>query len=226
MKHIHTLLSCIVFMFISTQVSAQHSIEFFASNNTGTIDAEAAYQRLTGNEQRDLHNSFNTIMQKNHIEQGKSDDVLGAYQMSGDHVTADNTETFISSPYQSISETQAFRIAQQMAKTLKQESVAVLIPSGHRQIAELQIRFTSRQPTITEAIAMLRTQLPPQYSQAYSLHLTNTCADFSTAKVTAVEWLGSQTNYDEVKKAFPNEDVTYQYGKAYLVYPNGKKAPL
>lgn len=76
------------------------SVEFFASNNTATIDLQTAYQRLKGNEQHQLQNSMINGLQKNHIEQGKFQDILGTYQMSDSgSITADNTDAFITSPY-------------------------------------------------------------------------------------------------------------------------------
>ena len=44
--------------------------------------------------------------------------------------------------------------------------------------------------------------------------------------VKEIEWLGSKVKPEDIQKAFPLEDISYQYGKAYLVYKNGQKEQL
>ena len=46
------------------------------------------------------------------------------------------------------------------------------------------------------------------------------------AKVTKIEWLGSRENIDEIKKAFPEENISSHKGQAYLVYKNGQTESL
>ncbi|MHB1949772.1 MAG: hypothetical protein ACYCQI_16865 [Gammaproteobacteria bacterium] len=210
----------------TTLASRQCSIEFFASNNTATIDLQTAYQRLQGHEQHQLQESMIDVLQKNHIEQGKFQDILGTYQMSASgNITADNTDVFITSPYQCINEQKIFYIAKQLANEMKQESVAVFISSQHPVVGELKVIFINHKPTINEVISLLHNKLPPSYNQAFSLHLTG-YADFDKAKVSEIEWLGSKININDIKNVFPNENITYQYGKAYLVYKNGQKEQL
>lgn len=230
MRKILALVTSLLLLTLSTTSFAEkiRSVEFFASNNTATINLQTAYNRLHSNEQDKLQENVINIMQKYHLEQGKSVDILGTYQMSNDgKITADNTDAFITSPYQYIHAQTVFTIAKQLAYTMKQESVAVFIPSDQPVIGELKLSFTSHAPTIKEVVQLIHSKLPPSYGQAYSLHLTHhECSDFDHATVTDVEWLGSKINLNDVKNAFPTDKVSYQYGKAYLVYKTGQKEPL
>jgi hypothetical protein len=222
-----TAISCL-FLFSANMTFAQNkpSIEFFASNNTKEISIENAYDRLQGTEQSDLQNSMINIMQKNHIAQGKFEDILGTYRMSSDrNMTADNTEHFNTSPYQNLSDEKVFSIAKELAITLNQDSVAVLIPTPST-VGDITVSFTSKPLGINETVSMLHAKLPDLYNQAFSLHLVNECNGFDNAKVTAVEWLGSKININEVKKAFPLEKINFRYGNVFLVYQNGQKEQL
>lgn len=204
----------------------QRSVMFFASNNTGDIDVGTAYQRLKGQAQQDLQAQMITVIQQHHLEQGRASDILGAYDLaSTNQVTADNTESFLTSPYQAISERETFRIAKELAVALNQESVAVFLPAKKGSSGEVSVVFTS-QPTINDAITAIRNNLPAAYSEAYSLHLAAGCVDVNNAKVQSIEWLGSKINYGDVKQAFPNDTVSYMNGTAYLVYQSGKKQPI
>lgn len=198
----------------------QSCVEFFASNNTNEIKIQAAYNRLTGKEQLDLQTSMINTLQKNHIEQGKFEDILGTYRMS-----ADNTVLFFTSPYQILSDEKIFSIAKDLAVSLNQESVAVLIPD-QSGIGDITVHFTSHKPSINETISMLRSKLPVSYNQAFSLHLDYTYDGFNKAKVTEIEWIGGQLDIAEIKKIFPLEKIDYQYGKAFLIYKNGDKKQL
>ncbi len=217
-------------LFILTQAAfagSSNTIEFFASNNTGTIGMETAFQRLRGEEQHDLQNAIAALMQRYHLEQGTMDEVLGAYQLSGSGaMTADNTETFSTSPYEKLKNQEAFYLAQKMATALKQESVAVFIPSRHAGTADLQLQFKQPLPTISAAIQAIHEKLPAKYGQAYSLHLRHAAGDYASAEVAEIEWLGSHTDASVVSSAFPTENVVTREGKAYLVYQNGKRKQL
>lgn len=203
-----------------------HSSEFFASNNTKEIDLQTAFNRLTGVEQSNLQNRMINIMQKNHIEQGKFEDILGTYRMSSDkNITADNTEHFITSPEQNLTDEKVFSLAKELAIKLNQDSVAVLI-SSKSSLGDITVSFTSHQPSINEVIGLLHDKLPEIYNQAFSLHLINKCGDFNNAKVAEVEWLGSKINLEVIKKAFPLEKIDSRYGKVFLVYQNGQKEQL
>lgn len=200
--------------------------KFFSSNNTQIIDAHTAYERLIGDPQENLKNEIIEVVQKNHLEQNKCEDVLGMYQMTNDqNITADNTKEFVTSPYQTVPEQVIFDMAKQLANVLKQESIGVFIPENESAIGDILVNF--RNPlSITEAIGLINTKLPLYYRQAYSLHLKQKYAGYEQTKVTSVEWLGSQAKLDEVKKAFPNENISAQHGKAFLVYKNGQKQEL
>jgi hypothetical protein len=230
MKYIQTaaLIICSCFLFSTTAIGdSKTSVMFFSSNNTNEITIKTAYERLIGNEQKDLQNEIINLMQKNHLEQGKFEDILGTYQMSSSqNVTEDNTDVFNTSPYQKLSNEKVFTLAKQLAITLKQESVAVFIPNQKSTIGDITVSFASYQPSITKIINILNAKLPPAYSQAFSLHLSNENADFDNLKVAEVEWLGSKAKLEEIKKAFPQEKISYYYGTAYLVYKNGQKKQL
>jgi hypothetical protein len=201
-------------------------VEFFASNNTKKINMQTAYDRLTGQEQYNLKNNMISILQKNHIEQGKFENILGTYRMSSDqNITADNTENFINSPYQHLSDGKVFSIAKELAVSLHQDSVAVLI-SDQSSMGDITVSFISRQPGINEVTTLLHDKLPILYNQAFSIHLAKSCGGFNSAKVAEIEWLGSKINIEEVKKAFPSEKINYRYGKVFLVYQNGQRERL
>lgn len=226
-KCIITAISCL-FLFSANVTFAQNkpSVEFFASNNTKEINIQTAYDRLTGTEQSALQNAMINIMQKNHIEQGKFEGILGMYRMSSDkNITADNTEQFNTSPYQNLSNEKIFSLAKKLAITLNQDSIAVLIPN-QSAIDDITVSFTSKQLGINETLSILHDKLPSLYNQAFSLHLVNKCNGFNEAKVAEVEWLGSKINPEEVKKAFPLEKINFHYGKVFLVYRDGRKEQL
>lgn len=224
-SNMKTLLFLIGFLFVYKLPLAstnKTSVEFFASNNTSIIDIRKAYGRLIGQAQIDLQNTMIEVLQKHHIEQGHFTDILGSYRMSTDHtITADNTEEFDLSPYQYLSDEQIFSIAKKMAWNLKQDSIAVLIP-GHSRVGEVTLNFTCAKPNINEALHLLQEKLPSYYSEAFSIQLTVDHPEFEKAKVTKIAWLGSKINRDEVKNAFPLEQVSARHGRVYLVYKNGK----
>lgn len=228
MKLVNSLLFIVLMMCgAAAYAESQHSVMFFVSNNTSDIDVPTAYQRVKGQAQQALQSQLITVMQQHHLEQGRTNDILGAYDLaSTNQVTADNTESFLTSPYQRISEREVFRIAKELAVSLNQESVAVFFPAKRGITGEVSVTFTSQQPTINDAITAIRNNLPSVYSQAYSLHLVADCVDVTNAKVQSIEWLGSKANDGDVKQAFPNDKVSYMNGTAYLVYQSGKKQPL
>jgi len=208
-------------------VNEKNSIEFFASNNTKEIDLQTAFNRLKGNDQNELRNSTINLMQQKHIEQGKFADLLGTYQMSSDkNVTADNSEIFITSPNQKIPNEKAFNLAKDLANSLNQESVAVFIPTKQPTIGEISINFKSHSYSINELIKTVHEKLPQVYNQAFSIYLNDSCGNFDNVTVKEIEWLGSKIKPDEIKNAFPQEEISQHYGKAYLVYKNGQKEPL
>jgi hypothetical protein len=202
--------------------SNKYSVEFFASNNTSILDLQTAYERLNGNEQSELQNSMIEIMQENHIEQGKFEDILGTYQMSNDKkITADNTEHFITSPLQYLSNDMFFSLAKELAIKLNQDSVAVFIPDD-ANLGDITVNFSSHQPYIDELVNKIQNMLPEQYNKAFSLHLIKKSGNFADTTVAEVEWLGSTMNIDVIKRAFPSEKISFRYGKVYLVYKDGR----
>ncbi len=208
-------------------VFANHkpSAEFFASNNTKEINIQTAYDRLTGSAQSTLQNSMIEVLQKNHIEQGRFEDILGAYRMLSDkNITADNTEHFNTSVYQNLSDTRVLWLAKELAIALNQDSVVVFIPD-QSTLGDITVSF-AHPVGINEVVRMIHAKLPDRYNQAYSLHLINKYAGFNNVKVESVEWLGSKVNLEEVEKAFPLDKINYQDGKVYLVYQNGQTEQL
>lgn len=220
-KKIYAIVSIMLAISSSTYAMASTpTIEFYISNNTHEITVEEAYKRLIGKAQHELKASTIDILQKNHIEQGKLENILGTYEMASDkNITGDNTEIFHASPLQNFSQNQIFSVATELANTLQQESIAVFIPTKQYTIANIAVNFRSHQPNITETIALVREKLPA-YSTAFSLHLSNKHSGFNNARVTEIEWLGN-ININEIQKAFPQEKISYHYGQAYLVYKNG-----
>lgn len=199
-----------------TKAESRPRIEFFASNNTHTINAEKAYQRLNGEAQFELENTMILILQKNHIEQGRFENILGVYNRS-----ADNTKVFYTSPEQSFSNKQLFSLAKQLADALHQESIAVFIPLKDSSISDITVTFNHKL-SAQEIIKLIHEKLPQHYSSAFSLHLTKNQCGLNQTKVSSIEWLGSKINIDEIKKAFPQQNITYQLGKSYLIYKNGQ----
>lgn len=207
---------------MSQSSMAQQSITFFVSNNTKEISLGDAFQRLTGSAQDTLEKGMIHTLQKYHFEQGNTDRLLGTYQMNSDgETTADNTQTFTTSPYQFISTEQSFQLAQTFARQFRQESVAVFIPSSTSSSADAILRFKSVAKTIDETIQLLREKLPESYEKAFSLHLVNTAKGYDNARVQAVEWLGGAVQVKQLQAIFPNDSVTTHRGQAYLVYQDG-----
>jgi len=202
------------------------SAEFFASNNTREITVQSAYARLTGQEQHHLQRVISSVLQRYHVDELKSGDVLGIYRMSKDKdITADNTEYVYAGVSPDVSEQKIFSVAQILAITLHQDSVAVFIPASSSP-GDVSVNFVSDQPSISTVIHQIHTKLPASYGHGFSLHLVNEKPGFKNAKVTAVEWLGSKLNLKKIKHAFPAETITTQNGSAYLVYQNGKNERL
>lgn len=212
-----------------TDGSKKSAIEFFASNNTGEIDLQTAFNRLQGTEQQTLQSETIHIMQKEHIEQSKFENILGTYKMSNNqNMTADNSEKVITSSYQTLSNEKSIKFAVKIAKVLKQESVAMFVPDPKSMlIGDTIVKLKSHPHTINEVINLIHDKLPASYSQAFSLHLNNnSCSTFDNTIVDEIEWLGSSIKSEEIKASFPLEDVNFQYGKAYLVYKNGRQEQL
>lgn len=204
----------------------QSAVEFFASNNTNEIDLQTAFKRLKGAAQRKLQNDTIDLMQKEHIEQGRFVDLLGAYRMVRDQViTADNSEIFTISAYQKLSVEKIFKLAQQLANILQQESIAVFIPAKQSTVGEVMVNLQSHAYSINE-VNNLIAELPAAYNQAYSLHLTKMCAGFDGATVNQIEWLGSKIKLEELKIIFPHEAISVRRGTAYLVYNDGQREQL
>lgn len=221
----HKIIAGCLFLLMSSADFAASSVEFFASNNKRIIDLHTAYQRMIGQQQQDLRNDTINVMQKNHIEQGELEDVLGAYQSIDQRITAENSEHYITSQYQNLSDEQVFSLAKDLAVTLTQESVAVFIPD-QSALGDIKIHFVSQQPTISEVVSLIQTRLPAAYSNAYSLYLASPHSKYEQEKVTDIEWLGSKSMIDDIKKAFPNEIIEHHNGRAYLVYQNGQTEKL
>ena len=227
MKHMKSMMAA-VFLFSTTSVFAHNPspVEFYASNNTGEITLQTAYDRLTGKEQINLQNKMINLLQKHHIEQGRFEDSLGTYRMSTDqHITADNTDIFSTSPYQHLSDDTVFALAKKLAILLNQDSIALFI-SDKSSLGNITVNFTSHKPTIDEVTTLVHDKLPALYNQAFSIHLANTCGRFNDAKVASIEWLGSKLNIEDIKTAFPSEKISSRNGKVYLVYQNGQKEQL
>ncbi len=212
----------------SNDFSDKSSTEFFASNNTSEIDLQTAFNRIQGKEQQDLQEETINVMQNEHIEQSKFENILGTYRMSDDqNITADNSEKVTTSSHQELSAEKTFKLAVKLATTLRQESVAVFIPDKSQVVSDTILKLKSRHYTINETIKLIHNKLPTQYSQAFSLHLNNNiCSNFDNTMVEEVEWLGSKVKSEEIKKSFPQEEINFNYGKAYLVYKNGQKEQL
>lgn len=202
------------------------SAEFFASNNTKEITVQSAYARLTGQEQHHLQRVFSNVLQRYHIEELKSGDILGIYRMSKDKdITADNTQYVYVGSSEDLSEQKIFSVAEILAITLHQDSVAVFIPESSK-LGDVAVCFDSPQPSISTVIHQIHTKLPLSYSHGFSLHLVHEKRGFKYATVSEVEWLGSKINLKKIKHAFPAENITTQNGNAYLIYQNGKNERL
>ncbi len=214
-------------IFANTNLDNRSSIKFFASNNANEIDLQKAFNEIQNKDQRALQNKIIDVMQKNRMEQGKFENILGIYKMSVDHnITADNSEIYITSALQKLSSQKIFKMAKELANTLKQESVAVFMPSKQAAVGDIVLTLKSHAYSITEITQIIHAQLPQSYSKAFSLHLNNICSNFDTATVNKVEWLGSKINPEVIKKIFFQEQIFSHNGKAYLVYENGNKLQL
>lgn len=215
--------STLLIALITPAYSSQNNqTKFFASNNTGIIDIGSAYQRLIGLPQVNLQNNMIRVLQNNHMEQGKLEDVLGAYEMATEKkVTADNSEIFYTSPQQVLTNEDVFKVGQELATALKQESVAVFIPSDQSSISDIEVNFTAQAPSINQITNLINKNLPLLYQQAFSLRLNTKGLNLFKPTVSRIEWLGSQIKLNEIRQAFPGKKLTFQRGSAYLVYKNG-----
>lgn len=220
-------LACLALLFVGQSYANCKSVEFFVSNNTKKLNLKTAYKKLESSDQYHLQDLIIDVMQKNHVEQGKFENILGYYiTLNEQNNTADNANIFITSPYQKLSSAKILNIAKQLANKLQQESVAVFIPINQKIVGDVRIHFISHPYTIAEVINLLWEKLPPPYHQAFSLHLNSPYTAYENAKVTEIEWLGIKSKPEEVKKAFPLEKVSYHYGKAFLVGAQGQLKKL
>lgn len=225
-KNIISISFFILLFFLINAGYANSSVEFFASNNTKEINLQTAYQRLIGKKQQCLHDKILGIIQRNHMKQGKYEDILGTYQiLSKKEITADNSERFSTSPEQYLSDENMFSLAKELAIKLNQESVAVFIPnkSMTATISDIRVSFTSHQPTINELVNIIHKKLPLSYSQNFSIYLKNKCSGFEKAKVRKIQWLGSKISLKDLQRAFPREKIYYKYGNTFLIFQNGQK---
>lgn len=199
------------------------SVSFFASNNTGIIQPEQAYQRLLSDAQNQLKNTIIDILQSHHLEQSQCEDGIGVYQMADSgHLTADNGKIFTTSPYQTLTDDTIFSLSQEMANALQQESVAVFVPDDKAEAAETTVYLNSRHYSLTQTIKLINERLPADYSQAFTLHFDSKYGGFDEATIGSIEWLGNQIDPVVIQNAFPEEKMTRKHGKAFLIYHDGR----
>ncbi|KTC91822.1 MULTISPECIES: hypothetical protein [Legionella] len=213
-------------LFLYSLVYGYSSIELFFSNNTDVIQINEAYSRLVSASQKKMHEQVIAILQRNHIEQGTFKDALGMYQITTCDISADNSSRFISSSQQPLSKKVIFSLSRELVTKLNQESIAVFFPNNDFPVSDTTLHFTTVQPTIVEALNLIKQQLPINFSQAFSMYLDNECEDFDTIKVVAIEWLGQRVNADLIRQAFPQEIIHSRHGEAYMVYRDGSKKSL
>ena len=81
----------LIALVLSTNLLATEQT-IYASNNSNIISLPDAYLRLQNEPEQELKNTVIQILQENHIEQGRFQEILGAYTMSdSQQVTCDNT---------------------------------------------------------------------------------------------------------------------------------------
>ncbi|QRN03937.1 hypothetical protein GH742_08660 [Legionella sp. MW5194] len=217
------------FSFLCKVISAAawSSVSFFASNNTGIIQPEQAYQRLLSEAQSQLKNTIIDIMQAHHLEQSQCEDGIGMYQMAGDgHLTADNGKIFTTSPYQALTDEAVLSLSQQMAMALQQESVAVFIPNEEAETADTVVHLNSRDYPLAQTIQRINERLPADYTRAFTLHFGSKYGDFEQATISSIEWLGRNIDPAVIQAAFPDEQITTKHGKAFLVFKDGEVMAL
>ncbi|KTD49494.1 hypothetical protein Lrub_0593 [Legionella rubrilucens] len=203
------------------------SVSFFASNNTGIIQPEQAYQRLLSEAQSHLKNTMITILQAHHMEQSQCEDGIGMYQMAGDgRLTADNGKIFTTSPYQKLTDETVLALSQQMATALHQESVAVFIPDEQAETADTTVHLNSHHYPLSQTIRLIHERLPADYTQAFTLHFDSKYGGFDQATISGIEWLGRNIDPAVIQTAFPEDKITTKHGKAFLVFKDGQVKTL
>ncbi|MFC7782232.1 hypothetical protein [Legionella taurinensis] len=202
--------------------AAWSSVSFFASNNTGIIQPEQAYQRLLSEAQGQLKNTIIDIMQTHHLEQSQCEDSIGLYQMADSgRLTADNGKIFTTSPYQTLSDDTVFSLSQEMANALQQESVAVFIPDEQAKTADTTVYLNSHYYNLAQTLKLINERLPADYSQAFTLHFDSKYGGFDQATIASIEWLGNHIDPMVIQNAFPGEKMAMKHGNAFLVYNDG-----
>ncbi|KTD18353.1 hypothetical protein [Legionella jordanis] len=225
MKHplLQLLLSFSLWLSADSDVFAKHSaVEFFYSNNQGTINFTKAYERLKGKEQINLEREAIEVLQAQHMEQGELKNRLGAYYFANKkQQTAENSQIFYSSPLQILSRKKIFALAIALAKQLNQESIAVFIPNQSHTIGKAQLVFITHKPTIPEALNMIRIKLPASYQHAFTLQVTTDKSSYRYAQVQSIVWLGHHLKKEMLQKKFPSETLKFRQGDAYLLFRKG-----
>ena len=217
MKHLIRLLMTLALITSSRAFAAK----LFVSNNTNSISPVQAFKRLHDKVQSSLIFTAITSLQEGHYQQGRISSSLGNYVGSDDRVTADNTLVFTTSPLEKRSKVQISEIAQKMANTFHQESVAVFLSNKNAEDVDTTIYFKKR----AISYADFQEKIPLLKSvglDAYTLYLNgNSSAKLEERQIVKIEFLSSKTKEAILSRIFSGNTVVSTPGDAFLVFEDG-----
>ena len=100
----------------------------------------------------------------------------------------------------------------------------VFIPEKYSKTKEISVEFAKeKEPKFQQVINTIHKKLDSKYAQNFSMHLDNSYNGINKSTVTKIVWFGKDFDNKALKKAFPNSNITIRYGKAYLIYQDGKQ---
>lgn len=196
--------------------------KIFVSNNQKIISPTNAYERMYDNAQKTLENKTINTLQHGHYEEGRMENVLGAYTLSSSQtITADNTLIFKTSPNEHSEKEKIIQTATQLAKRFNQESVAVFIDNNNVVDYDTILTFKGKKPTY-KTIKPTLLALRAYGLSAFSIHFQSDKTDLPNARVRSIEWLSSQDNRALLKQYFNRARINEKRGLGLLVYQDGE----
>lgn len=195
--------------------------KIFVSNNKRIISSSEAYKRMSGKAQFKLVNNTITTLQNYHFQQGRMENVLGAYYMdSNNMITADNTLIFTTSPKETLKERRIFNTGVSLAKKFNQESVAVFIKNTSHRNTDTILEFKNPKPCYADIKMKIR-KLSDIGMLAFSVHFQNKSSRLDGNKISKIEFLTTPSKNQMLKNVFKKAEIKYEFGGAYLIYRDG-----
>lgn len=202
------------------QPSISMASKIFVSNNERIITASEAYKRMHSKAQFKLINNTITTLKKYHYQQGRVENILGAYMHLNNLITFDNTLIFTTSAEETLNERRIFNTGISLAKQFNQQSVAVFIKNNNHRNTDTILKFKRPRPTYGDIKMKLR-KLSASSLPAFSIHFQNKHFGLAVNKISEIEFLTTPSKNKMLKNIFKNAEINYKFGEAYLIFRDG-----